>query len=127
MRQPLLAPTINLLLARRQGRANGHAVLVGCGPHGAAGDITRAESLVICGMGERCGIVERCGMFLEGRKDSDLAEPIDLKCADEHPCALEFRGTAVAQIHKPTQAADPLLREGLKVDHMWSYIKVGDD
>jgi phosphatidylserine/phosphatidylglycerophosphate/cardiolipin synthase-like enzyme len=46
--------TINLLLRQRQGQSSGHAELVWSGPHGAAGDITRDQAVLIREMVERC-------------------------------------------------------------------------
>lgn len=46
--------TINLLLRQRQGQRSGHAELVWSGPHGAAGDITRDQAVLIREMVERC-------------------------------------------------------------------------
>lgn len=46
--------TINLLLTQRQGQTSGSAELVWSGPHGAAGDITRDQAVLIREMVERC-------------------------------------------------------------------------
>ena len=49
-----LEHTILLVLEQRHGQSSGHAELVWSGPHGAAGDITRDQAVLIREMVERC-------------------------------------------------------------------------